>query len=100
VIHQGRIERWFLDNIKKHSADAIKVERGVVPESLSIDETKVHDQSAYPVTVRLRYLTEEESAPKQYGCGEASDGLFRSNIFDEDDEDVLIQRSFERAGKA
>ena len=33
-----------------------------MPESLEIDESKVDDQSAYPVTVKLRYLTEEEAA--------------------------------------
>lgn len=98
VLHQGRIERFFLDNIKKVSNDEIKVERGVLPESLVIDESKVDDQDAYPVTVGLRYLTEEEATPKQLGGSKVSDGLFRSNLFSEADEDALIKRSYERAG--
>jgi phenol 2-monooxygenase (NADPH) len=99
TLHQGRIERFFLDNIKKYSKDAIKVERGVAPESLVIDETKIQDQSAYPVTVKLRYLNEEESTPKQHGGAQFPDGLFRSNLFSEADEDTLIQTSYERAGR-
>lgn len=100
MVHQGRIERFFLDNIKKYSADTIKIERGVVPESLIIDESKINDQSAYPVTAKLRYLTEEEATPQQLGGGEVADGLFRSNLFSEADEDALIGKSHERAGKS
>lgn len=99
VVHQGRIERFFLDNIQKYSEDGIKIERGVVPESLIIDESRINDQAAYPVTVKLRHLSEEEATPKQIGGGKIADGLFRSNLFSEADEDALIQRSYERAGK-
>ncbi|ETS74849.1 hypothetical protein PFICI_13333 [Pestalotiopsis fici W106-1] len=100
TLHQGRIERFFLDNIKKYSKDTIQVERGVMPESLAIEETKVHDQTAYPVTVKLRRLNEEESTPKQHGGAQFADGLFRSNLFGEADEDALLQRSYERAGES
>ncbi|KAK6201924.1 hypothetical protein LQW54_009238 [Pestalotiopsis sp. IQ-011] len=99
TIHQGRAERFFLDNIRKYSNDTIKVERGVIPESLVIDEAKIGDQSAYPVTVKLRYLSEDESTPKQHGGAQFADGLFRSNLFSEADEDLLIKRSYERPGK-
>ncbi|KAI0135944.1 putative phenol 2-monooxygenase [Hypoxylon sp. NC0597] len=99
VVHQGRIERFFLDNIKKYSKDTIKVERGVLPEFLEIDESKVEDESSYPVTVKLRQLTEEEATPEQQVNGsKASDGLFRSNLVHEDDEDDLIQKSQSRSG--
>ncbi|KAI1205331.1 putative phenol 2-monooxygenase [Annulohypoxylon truncatum] len=99
VIHQGRVERFFLDNIKKYSKNTIQVERGVLPESLEIDETKVEDDSAYPVTVKLRHLTEEESTPEQQINGsKVSDGIFRSNLIQEDDEDDLIRKSKSRAG--
>ncbi|KAK8138115.1 hypothetical protein PG984_001495 [Apiospora sp. TS-2023a] len=98
TLHQGRIERFFLDNIKKYSNDTIKVERGVLPESLEIDQGKVEDQSAHPVTVKLRFLTEEEAAPKQLGGSKVSDGLFRSNLFQEADEDALIKQTYDRAG--
>ncbi|KAI0117440.1 putative phenol 2-monooxygenase [Daldinia grandis] len=98
TLHQGRIERFFLDNIKKFSKDTIKVERGVIPESLEIDELKVMDQSSYPVTVKLRHLTDEESTPAQQISGsKISDGLFRSNLMHEDDEDDLIRKSKSRA---
>ncbi|KAI0175523.1 putative phenol 2-monooxygenase [Hypoxylon sp. FL1284] len=101
VIHQGRVERFFLDNIKKYSKDTIHVERGVLPESLEIDESKAEDESAYPVTVKLRHLTEEEAAPEQQVTGsKVSDGLFRSNLVYEDDEDSLIKKSQARAGTA
>ncbi|KAI2776518.1 putative phenol 2-monooxygenase [Daldinia loculata] len=99
TLHQGRIERFFLDNIKKYSKDTIRVERGVIPESLEIDELKVEDQSSYPVTVKLRYLTDEEATPEQQISGsKISDGLFRSNLMHEDDEDDLIRKSKSRAG--
>ncbi|KAI1400475.1 putative phenol 2-monooxygenase [Hypoxylon fuscum] len=100
VLHQGRIERFFLDNIKKYSKDTIHVERGVLPESLEIDESKVEDESAYPVTVKLRHLTEEEAQPEQQVTASkgASDGLFRSTLVYEDDEDELIKKSKARAG--
>ncbi|KAK7940773.1 uncharacterized protein PG986_013160 [Apiospora aurea] len=98
TLHQGRIERFFLDNIKKYSNGTIQVERGVLPESLEIEQSKVEDQGAYPVTVKLRFLTEEEAAPKQLGGSKVSDGLFRSNLFQEADEDALIKQTYERAG--
>jgi phenol 2-monooxygenase len=101
VLHQGRIERFFLDNIKKFSGGKIEVERGVLPESLEIDEAKVEDGEAYPVTVKLRTLTEEEATPLQQQSGsKVSDGLFRSNLAMEDDEDDLIRKSKARAGES
>lgn len=98
VVQQGRIERFFLDNIRKHSNDTIKVERGVLPESLEIDESKVNDSSAYPVTVRLRHLTEEEATPaQQITASKVPDGIFRSNLIQENDEDHLLSQSASRA---
>lgn len=100
VIHQGRIERFFLDNIRKYSKDTIQVERGVLPTSLTIDESKIDNDAEYPVTVALQHLTEEESTPKQQICGsKVSDGLFRSNLTQEDDEADLIKKSKSRAGR-
>lgn len=102
VVTQGRIERFFLDNIKKYSKDTIKVERGVLPESISIDKTKVDDPDAYPVTVSLRQLSEEEATPEQQvSASKVSDGLFRSNILSADDEDEkLVKRVQERGGES
>ncbi|ROV89392.1 hypothetical protein VSDG_08644 [Cytospora chrysosperma] len=99
VLHQGRIERFFLDNIKKYSKDAIQVERGVLPASLKIDESKVDNDDGYPVRVELRHLSEEESTPKQQvNASKVQDGLYRSNLTQEDDEADLINKSKSRAG--
>ncbi|POS71650.1 phenol hydroxylase [Diaporthe helianthi] len=99
VLHQGRIEKFFLDNIKKYSKDSIKVERGVLPASLSIDESKLDHEDSYPVTVELQHLSEEESTPKQQMSGsKVADGLFRSTLNYEDDEHELIQHG-SRAGQ-
>ena len=41
VLHQGRIERFFLDTIQECGGNT--VERGVVPTKLTIDESLVDD---------------------------------------------------------
>lgn len=80
VLHQGRIERFFLDAIKDFSKGEIEVERGVLPTSLEIDTASVHDPDAYPITVNLRHLSEEEAQPKQASTSDngttIQDGLF------------------------
>ena len=99
VLHQGRIERFFLDNIKKYSKDTLHVERAVLPESLQIDDAQCSDHSSnnYPLTVQLRHLTDEEAAPAQSNGSTVRDGLFRSNLA-EDDTDDLIAKSKEKQG--
>jgi flavin-dependent dehydrogenase len=99
VLHQGRIERFFLDHIKKHSKDTLRVERAVLPESLHIAEDRVDDHSPdnYPITVQLRYLTEDEAKPAQSKGSGINDGLFRSNLADDDTED-LIAKSQQKEG--
>lgn len=94
VLHQGRIERFFLDNIKKYSQGSIHVERAVLPESLSISEELCDDHSpdTYPLKIELRYLTEEEATPAQSVGTSVPDGLFRSSLA-EDDTDALIAGS-------
>ena len=92
MLHQGRIERFFLDSLKKHSS--ITVERGVIPESLQLDESKVKDTDAHPITVTLRHLTDEEATPAQgnsHITGEEApqDGLFRSNLVADDTDDLI-----------
>lgn len=86
VLHQGRIERFFLDDIKRYGN--IVVERGVLPEKLEIDTSKVEDPEAYPISIQLRQLTDEEATPKAMGA--TANGLFRSNVgaaFDKDDQE-------------
>lgn len=70
----------------------IRVERCVLPTSLSIDETSVDCDDAHPVTVKLRHLTEEEATPAQR-LSNLSDGLFRSNLVDDDVDDILSRTS-------
>lgn len=93
VLHQGRIERFYLDKIHEYSGGSVEVERGVLPESLVFDESKAEDNDAYPIHVQLRHLSEQEATPKQTatsanGAG-MQDGLFRSNLTADDTEDML-----------
>ncbi|KAB8203410.1 FAD binding domain-containing protein [Aspergillus parasiticus] len=96
VLHQGRIERFFLDSIKEHSD--ITVERGVLPTTFEFDEAKAADFEDYPITVTLRTLSEEEATPPQRqqhhrrADGTQSvinDGLFRSNLAADDTDDLI-----------
>ncbi|CAK7228717.1 hypothetical protein SBRCBS47491_007001 [Sporothrix bragantina] len=93
VLNQGRIERFFLDMLAQESS--IQVERGVLPTSLKLDESKAEDMSpdSYPITVTLRHLSEEEATPKQVATAAngvtVSDGLFRSNLAPDDTQDMI-----------
>ncbi|OQO07602.1 hypothetical protein B0A48_07299 [Cryoendolithus antarcticus] len=91
VLHQGRIERWFLDCMSETSG--LHVERGVLPTKLSIDESAVEDPDAHPITIHVRHLTEEEATPKQSSTstnGQAvQDGLFRSNMSADDTAELI-----------
>lgn len=105
VLHQGRIERFFLDSITENSirtscngtglAGEIHVERGVLPISFSFDESLAEDNAAYPIQVRLRHLTEQESTPAHQATsnnGQAvQSGLFRSNLAADDTQDLIRQ---------
>lgn len=101
VLHQGRIERFFLDSISAHSD--IVVERGVLPETLEFDESQAEDDDAFPITVKLRHLSEEEATPKQNatsanGAG-MQDGLFRSNLAPDDTEELIkVSKLADKAG--
>ncbi|KAL5585820.1 hypothetical protein FOVSG1_013512 [Fusarium oxysporum f. sp. vasinfectum] len=93
VLHQGRIERFFLDAINDFSQGKVAVERGVMPTSLSIDPSTVENPEAYPITVNLRHLSEEEARPKQTATSlngtVIQDGLFRSNLTPDDTAELL-----------
>lgn len=54
VLHQGRIERFFLDTMAEYGGN--DVDRGVLPTKLEINEKLVDDVNAYPVTVTMRHL--------------------------------------------
>ena len=94
VLHQGRIERFFLDSLKEYSN--IVVERGVMPEQLEIDHSKAEDEHAYPIKVRIRHLDRDEAIPVQNGT-KVPDGLFRGRLA-KDDNDDLIPNSRGREG--
>ena len=91
----GRIEHFLLSYIHKHSD--IEVERSVIPESLSIDETQIEERDGYPITVTLKHLKEEDSTPEfsngvSQGMIDGSNvpnGLFRSNIAADDTDQLL-----------
>lgn len=88
LLSQGRLERFILDSIKQHSD--LEIEWGIIAESLEYDETLEEDPNAYPITVKLRTLSEEEA--------NSPSGLDRSNLLP-DDWDDLIQKSRERLTK-
>ncbi|KAF4982268.1 hypothetical protein FZEAL_2054 [Fusarium zealandicum] len=93
ALHQGRIERFFLDAISEFSQGQVSVERGVMPEALKIEPSLAEDPEAYPITVQLRHLSEDEARPKQTATsanGAAiQDGLFRSNLSPDDTAEML-----------
>ena len=86
VLHQGRIEQFFLDSLKQHSE--IKIERGVLPEQLEIDHSKAEDDRAYPIKVKIRYPEDSEANPVQSSTS-ISDGLFRSSLAKDDTDDLI-----------
>ncbi|OQD70146.1 hypothetical protein PENDEC_c026G06205 [Penicillium decumbens] len=104
VLHQGRIERFFLDSMKEHGN--LSVERGVLPVSLQFDETKAADFNDYPISVELRTLSDDEATPAQRqqhhktADGQEStleDGLFRSNLVADDTDDLIRKTENNRA---
>lgn len=91
-LHQGRIERVLLDKIAEFSTTdvtsgtAVTVERAVCPDQLILPDVKAPALSDLPedrIIVRLRHLTEEEAQPAQFRPS-APDGLYRSNLFQDD----------------
>lgn len=86
TLNQGRIEQYFLDSFKEHGN--IEIERSIMPESLVLDESKAEDAEAYPITVRLKHLTDEKQAPSPSGPT-IPNGLFRSNLTADDTDDLL-----------
>jgi phenol 2-monooxygenase len=99
VLHQGRIERFFLDSLKEHGG--VAVDRGVMPISFEVDDSKVEDDDAYPITVKLQHLTEEEATPAQVPSADSStvpNGLFRSNLSPDDTDDLIASAQLSDPG--
>ena len=101
VLHQGRIERFFLDSIGDHSD--IKIERATLPMAFEFNEKVAKDYQDYPITVTLKHLSEEEATPKQSATSQngagISDGLFRSNMTADDTQELIESaKQNEKAG--
>jgi phenol 2-monooxygenase len=78
VVHQGRIEQWFSDAIKKWSHGKMEVDRPVLPLALELDESvKSDDFDAHPVQVTVRHMADEAAMAEQYGS-KVANGLFRA----------------------
>jgi phenol 2-monooxygenase len=89
----GRVEDYLLGYIQKWSD--LEVQRGVMPESLSIDNTKIQSDDEYPVSVTLQHLSEDGAKFKINGETHGSstpNGLFRSNLT-ADDTTALLDKA-------
>ena len=93
VLHQGRIEKFFIDTIRDHAS--IEVERGVLPEELELDSRKAEDADAHPIRIKLRHLSEEEATPAQ-NTSNIPDGLFRSSLAQDDTDDILKRSKYKQ----
>lgn len=90
VLNQGYIEKEMLKGIREHAG--LEVERGVLPVALEIDESKAEDPAAYPLTITLQHLGEEETQPFQISTHSKvkhGDGVFRSNLAIDDTDDLI-----------
>jgi phenol 2-monooxygenase len=77
-LNQGRIEQFILDSIRETSD--LEVERSVVADSLEYDETLENDSNAYPITVKIRVLGEDESNPPSGPQSAAGSDTIRNEL--------------------
>lgn len=100
TLHQGRIEKHLIDKISQWSSSSsqsddqnqkrVIVERAICPDSIQlppITSSPLSDSDEDHVTLTLRHLTESEAQPAQFSPF-AKDGLFRSNVFDDEDSSL------------
>ncbi|KAF3392599.1 hypothetical protein F1880_008898 [Penicillium rolfsii] len=95
LLNQGRIERFLLDSISQHSD--LQVERGVIAEDFQYDEKMEETPDCYPITVRIRTLSDEEANPPSLRINEtnhhpAASAVSRGSILI-DDWNELIAKS-------
>lgn len=90
-MNQGRIERFLLDSIREHSD--LDVERSVIADSLEYDEKLSNDPDAYPITVKVRVLGEDDS---NSSCGQETEvagiEVNRSNLLPDDWADLAPRK--------
>lgn len=81
VLHQGRIELWFLDLIEKWLGGKSEVERSKLPLRLDVDE-----KEEYAVSLLVKDITAENSKADSAatGANEIANGLFRQFDGDQD----------------
>ena len=66
------------------------MERGVLPTSLSVDESEIFHPDAYPVAVTVDHLSSTESTPDSLiNVGGVKSGLFRSSLVSAEQEEKL-----------
>jgi phenol 2-monooxygenase len=72
-----------------------------MPESLSIDESLVDNDDAYPISVTLRYLSQDEtpSNPPSTTGSHIANGLFRSNLSADNTDSILSSASQDGVSK-
>jgi phenol 2-monooxygenase len=77
--------------LQNNSKGAFVPERSMLPESLTIDESLLSDPDAYPITVKVRHLSDEESNPTAYkgDVNGTRSGLFRSSLLSAGEEEKL-----------
>ena len=90
VIHQGNIEKWFVDSIDYFSNGQVKIERPLLPISINVNEKGTKDDQ-YPVEVKVVKLSSEESKPEQFGSEKVANGLYRQ--FDGDQDKSYKEKS-------
>ncbi|GAA5929705.1 uncharacterized protein JCM15063_004228 [Sporobolomyces koalae] len=93
ILHQGRIEHHLLQDALKHSEGKFAPERGMLPESLEIDDSLVSNLDEHPIAVKVRQLSEEESNPNAFkgDVHGTRSGLFRSSLLSASEEEKLYQ---------
>jgi phenol 2-monooxygenase len=91
LLNQGRIERFLLDSIQQHSD--LRVERGVIAESFEYDDEMEKDSNGYPITVKLRTLSDEEANPPGLRVNEtnnaATSGVSRGSLLSDDWNELI-----------
>ncbi|KAH8926311.1 hypothetical protein BT69DRAFT_1239221 [Atractiella rhizophila] len=85
VLHQGRIESYFLQAIRERGGAG--VERAVIPTEMHIPPPS---SKADKIRVKVRHLRADESEKANFAptANSVPSGLFRSNLFAEDELDA------------
>lgn len=81
-----------------HGFNKLEVERATLPISFDFDRSRSQDFDAHVVEVRLQHLSDEEAAPAGVGTSDVQNGLFRSNLFADDAEELERQQHARSTG--